>query len=1046
MLQLTTARGPRTILVGLMLAGIYFGYSKLTAPWLEVPRTAVTHPGAAQPTFGPQEASDVDAARALFKGDDAWVGTALKWFRDGNRYAFFNESEETHPAADPQGTQKASSGSRSVRVSPVAFVWIQENGEEPLTVTASEAQLEVSSVKQSETRNKPSTMDTGWEQEEFTRIVSGKLRGPTRIQGADGLLISGGQFNVTEESMKIWSSQPVTMRWQQNHIRAESGIDIHLLSSGDSSKGLQSVSDVQSLQLNGRVICNLQLPSKNKLEALIPLDIEAPNGFEYQVQTRIASFFGILSQKKQTLSQQIHVSRRSSGDMVDELYCSQLTLQLRPRASLNTARRQKTPRLEVASILAQGGPVRFQSAEHDLTALARNLRYTIDTKTMELWNDGLSAEGRPFPVVIRQTGSEARTPRIRIVQSESGDLQSLECIGQGTITHSGKGPADAVSMKWQQSFLFRQSPDQRILITGGATVTQPEKGFELSGESIEMSLLPGVPEPSTNGVSADTADGHSTAGMSMNLSRLRPDVLTARNGVRLTFPQISGLLREQLVVRFVNRDPGQKNGSVHGISSSQVEPNGGKGSESSEQDAPKGFTTFESENAEVVVLNADPSTEASPENSSSPPGLSNVWLKGGVSIEYTATDPRQSFKASGNVLVAKSGFDGGRDMSLFGDPATVVSTTRRRVEGQRIDLNELDRAVTVPGSGLIRMVMDRGLDRKPLETPTPLDIYWSERMTISGQVARFVGNVRAVMKDKDGKTQNFELTCDGMQVHFSGDIMAARSAESDGSRSLLLPKGEQPKSSGRSSPDIETIRCESLVRLTIEQFTDGVVSSRHKAEFTDLNLNLHTGDFDALGPGWVESTQPDRGNRKVVAQEVRATANRRARPAEESFAFLRATFIDSVKGNVKQKFVRLDQHVSAVYGAVARLEDRIDVGRLDTAELPSQAGILHCEQLTVTVTPGTTDDPGSQSFSLVAEKLARLRSQRFSGDADQITYDHAKKQFVLVAEKGHSASVSHRRDDTGNNQNFSGRRFEYYPAPRNKLIAVDIDRVASGTN
>jgi hypothetical protein len=1051
MVPFPSARGPRTVLVGIVLAGIYFGYRQLTAPWLDVDRLPNPPPERSSAQAAARSPTVlIDSVRQFFSGEDAWVRDSRKWFRDGERYLFFNESDLgdlTLPASE------GVSDSRKplIRFSPIAFVWNQKNGDEPLTVTAAAAELErspASAASSSGDSEKEDAFDFG--QEEFGTITGGILRGPTRIRGADGLLIECGLCRISEDTMKIWSSQPVTIHWEGNQVRAESGVDIQLLGTTDGKKGLLAVSDIQSLRLNGRVTCELSIPEKDRSKPPTKLQISAPDGFEYHVQTRVANFFGTVNVKKTERKHQIHVQHPEPSGKSNHLFCSRLTLQLRPKVQLERQTKKRSSRLELASILAEGENVRFLSEANNVVASTRNLRYTVDTKTLELWNGKFNEEGKPFPISVRQGDSEVQSPRVALIHGEQSEVLSVEFLGPGFIKHRGENEGEEWDALWLQSFLYRQQPEPVVLLSGHPEVHQTAKKiFLTTEESIEMLLRPSAAIPADSG-------SQETIQPAFSPGRLRPQEITARKNVTIDAPLLSGLLKEQLVIRFQDPPPVQTDVPVHAVSDSETGPAADEKTES--RQAPSGYTRFESDTLDAVVLNqpaeqnsasesltqADVSSPDVSDDSAAPETppmrLSDIWLKGNVTVEYTTDDQERSFKAAGNMLVAKSGFDGGHDISLFGDPARVVSDLRR-VEGQRIDLSELDRKVAVNSSGRLRVVLDRGLNGQPLETPTPLDIYWGDQMVFTGRKAHFMGNVRAVMK-AESTGHNIEVTCAGMQVQFSGNLVASRIADAEGQTSLLLQpsKDASPGNSEKAKPDIESILCESVVRVVIDEINKGVVTSRHKSEFLDLKLNLESGDFHAIGPGWVESTQPDGGNRRMVTQVVTARANSAARTTESQLAWLRVDFIESVSGNIHQQTVRLKQHVTAVYGPVHRMGDSIDVNLVDTADLPPQAGILSCDSLTVASTSGQKSD--SPSFSLRAERRARLRSQLFSGDADLISYDHSKNQFVLMADEGHTANVAHRPEGAARPFSSSGRRFIYYPKPRNELKGDDIERVA----
>ena len=231
------------------------------------------------------------------------------------------------------------------------------------------------------------------------------------------------------------------------------------------------------------------------------------------------------------------------------------------------------------------------------------------------------------------------------------------------------------------------------------------------------------------------------------------------------------------------------------------------------------------------------------------------------------------------------------------------------------------------------------------------------------------------------------------------------------------------------------------MHITLDQKVAGVVTAQHEADFSDLIVNLHSGDFHASGPGWIKSTQPDRGNRLKVSPGVIARANQPVQTSDNPFVYVNSSFIGSLNGNLNREFVQLNQHVEGIFGPVRRLGDVINVNTVSSTEFPPQSGVLRCERLSVVSLPGADSD--HRTFSLSAEENARLESRQLDGHADKITYDHSKQQFILRGEGNHNATVSHRPSENGNVQTLVGQKLEYYPQ-LNKLKANQIIGLNAG--
>jgi hypothetical protein len=985
-------RLPATVFTAALLVVAGLVYSRLTSPFLDVQplRKAAARSGTTPST--PTRSPDFQTLADEWFPEDQWVRSAGKRFRDKQRYMFFNNFELENQ-------------NRSMVVEPIAVLWASDKaGEPPVTITAASAQLDRSSAFQ-------------LEEGEFGRIVSGSLFGDVRIRGPDGLRIHGSNFHVSEQDMKMWSNQRVRFAWENHTGYAENGVEIKLLGSTDSESGLVSVSDIQSVTLMGRVVCDVRLP-QGKGEPDIPIRINAANGFEYFVPTRTARFSGF-PDRKLNLKNQIVVQRTTESGSLDRLFCSQLTLYFQPRIDESGT---DDRRMDIQRIDAEGARVVFYSPENELTAWMTNVRFNVSQRTLQMWNRGTGASAAAAAVRVLQRGSELLVPRISVFQNEEGQIHAIECTGAGSLTHSDQNPRQSITARWLESFVYRNGTSPRVILTGKASATQPSSGMSLAAGKIDIALQRAADSES------DKLKSNSEEDDPIDLSNLRPQSLTAFDDIHLNASQLAGTLRKQLTVTFTN----ETNELTTDGSFRQVSQTNGGGPDESGPNNPFGqsstatpgesndFTEFAADSLEAVML-----IEQSGDTQQT--RLTDVWLKGGVTVEHTSSDADQSFRAEGNVAYAAAGFDGQREIQLFGDPATVVST-ERRIEGQRIDLHEPKREVRVESSGRLRLVVDRGLDGRPLPRPSPLDIYWGRQMVFSGRTARFVGDIRAVMKDD--LAHHLEIRCEGMTVQFTGDVLL----QDDGDSHQLSTAGTD----GKGQSEIESITCDSLVTVHADQFVAGILEATHRARFSDFRVNLLTGDFHASGPGWIESTQPDRENQLRVAPEVTARANRPVRTRDNNFVYVKASFIGTLSGNLEDQVTRLANHVTGVFGPVRRLGDRLTLDAVDTSQLPDQAGILRCEEMTVSVIPGLSAD--QHSFSLTANKNSRLESRRFSGDADRITYDHSKQQFILKSEGDTLATVYHRPGDSNEVNNLVGKRFEYYPG-RNQLTANQITGV-----
>ncbi|MFN5286260.1 MAG: hypothetical protein ACK5KS_15680 [Planctomyces sp.] len=1007
-------RTSRTLLTAIGLSALYLLYSQITRPMLTVNRSPQI--ARAQPAV-PEKSSPIFATSAnRWLPQHQWVSKANSRFRDGSRLLFFDEHELLNE-------------NRAIRVSPVAMVWQGEGesqgegeGESPITAVAESASFTCSA---------PLSLGAG----QFGRITSGLLGGEVRIEGPQGLRIEGRTFYFEEESLRIWSSEPVRFGWEQHTGTAEGGVEIELSGAANPQEGgLMSVSDIRRIRLLGRVNCSLQFTEKDSSDRPVQLHVSAANGFEYYVPTLECTFTGFVDRELRP-DNQVLVEQPQEDGSRDRLFCSRLLLQLR-RRERDPGERGGSQQLAAVSIAADGRRVLFRSEYRQITAAMSRLVYQIEERRLDLTGRPLSPAGPAAPVTVEHAGRRLTAPAVAAVLDGRNQVRLLQCSGPGRIDPpelaagqavDEKVDRESVSAKWSTSLQLTRAEQDVLVLTGQAEVGWRPQRLSLAAAEIALTMY-GATDRGTEEVAA--GDG--------KLPLLRgPRQLRATGDVRLDSPQLTGGAKESLLVEFEPED----------VSSGGQSATSGEAASAGLPTTPlasggSGTTQFFCDAVETKLRMS----------SSGRVRFEDLWLRGAVAVTHRGERKSENFTAEGKSLHAAAGFDGSRRIMLFGEPASVTRVSDR-IDGPRIDLNELispmqaaRREAEVRGSGRIRFVVERGLDGKLLERPTPLDIYWNEKMSFAERTARFTGNVRAVL---DNETDfDVELTCAGMLVHFGE---AVRVEQPVAGREIEVVSAVVDESSEQRRPSIERIECEGRVQVQAKMMTAGVVTARHFAEFADFEFEYGTGQFRGTGPGYIETVQPDSSGRLAVSRAAVARANTPVSEPDQAFIYVRATFIGTLDGSQQARFVRLRQHVRGVFGPVRSLDEKISLERVSVAELPDQTGLMGCENLTVSLSAGGGSAGGDgRSFSLVAESNAagggtgtrapcRLESRLFSGDADKITYDHAKQQYILRAEEGRQAKVTY-LPHNGQPQVLTGRRFEYY-SDRNYLNANQITGV-----
>lgn len=984
----------------MVLLGVYVGFRTITSPFLDVERT--THAIKQQPRVEHAATISQQTTGTWFP-DQPWVADADMQFFDEGRSLFCNDFNLMND-------------DKSVRISPIAILWESEdeNQKVPYTLIADAAELK-------------STRALSPNSGELGRITEGHIAGNVKIQGPKGLSITGRSFHMDETSMKLWSSEPIAFRYEQHHGTAAGGLEIYL-DAESPGNGLMSVTDVKLIRLNGKVVCNFHVPGESIKDEALNVQVKAAGGFTFNLLARTATFSGMSLPAPRPLKayEEVHVKRFHPDGTFDQMVTPLLQLTFRNELSEVTG---KDNSMALEHVKAFGRQVVMKSEEHDLLINANNFQYAVDERRIDIRNQPEGSKEALGQVSVTQGTTRLQVPHIQVLHSlQNAEPQRIECNGRGIVEGRGKPKVDSLTGRilqsrfgamWKKSLVMQLAPDNTtrvITLKGAASVAETTQRFRLSAEEIDFTVQQLKDESvaaagnSIRSVAFQQPESKTASAMpELDLTNFRPLQMRARDNVTLVSPTGSGTVRKELTVRFEDmlpsNEPPKKSSLADAFSNPDKDPN-----------KPQDKFSFAADTLEAIVgLSIGTDTrEAEPRN---------IWLRENVEVTRESVDPEDSFTAAGNALDASYGVEKKMDIKLFGDPAK-VSSQLRSLEGKRIDLAELDSEATVYGSGKIQFTMKKGFDGRSLETPIPLEIFWSDSMTFHERSANFVGNIRVVMDDKS--TQATTLTCSGLTVYFK-EGMALGQKKQDGSFDTVRRDGEEKE---KENP-IERIEFHNRVVVKIDEFADKELNGTHRAEFADLNLNLVTGDFDAVGPGFLESVQPDTRGTLQGPAPATVRANTPSKTAETAFVYMRTEFIGSVKGNRQQNMATLTQNVVALVSPIRRVDEKISMD-VSIRDLPQKAGFLRAEQLTVSAIDDESkntsirDESDTVDFAVVASENARLESKTLAASADVITYDHQKQQFIMRAEGDGIVVVNHRTGPGGALNHTTGRRFEYY--------------------
>jgi hypothetical protein len=532
--------------VALVLGAVFVVFRTVTSPFLDVEHTVRQFSSHKRSEATSTEAHD--QARRWFPLHP-WVAQARKYFQDGGRYVYC-------------GDFGLINNDQSITVKPIAIIWHSEEGQAPVTVVAESAQLTSSEVIS------PNSTD-------FGRITSGFIAGNVRIDGPGGLRIVGRTFHLAEDSMKLFSSDPVTFAWGTHRGTAEKGVDIYLQAPEGTGGGLTSVTDIRQVRLNGRVVCNMHVPAERNGDDPINIQIQAAGGFSFDMLTKTGTFSGVAprtgEQRLKNAREEVWVRRLNPDKTVDHLVCPELKLQFRNQV-ISEVGQPSDNSLKLEHLTAWGRRVLFRSEQHRIQVDANEFHYALDERRIDIRHTMDGGSTQPKFVKISQGQNLLYVPHIQILHSASGTVERVSCLGQGIVkatapdavgsTTVAAAPAASFGARWLKSMVMQVSPDQRsrtITLNGGASVSETSRNFDVSAQTISVKLSspptdavqpPAPGKTAGSGVATTVshsraADGTSGPATEFDLAALRPEVITAMENVTLKSALASGLLREK---------------------------------------------------------------------------------------------------------------------------------------------------------------------------------------------------------------------------------------------------------------------------------------------------------------------------------------------------------------------------------------------------------------------------------------------------------------------------------------------------------------------
>jgi len=361
--------------------------------------------------------------------------------------------------------------------------------------------------------------------------------------------------------------------------------------------------------------------------------------------------------------------------------------------------------------------------------------------------------------------------------------------------------------------------------------------------------------------------------------------------------------------------------------------------------------------------------------------VKDVTVDGHVHFVETQTaDPEeQPVDVTGN-MVQVLGADSPRAVvSVRGSPAEVQARGLTMV-GDDIRLDRAGNRLWIDGPGRMTLPVDRDLHGQPLKKPQPLHVAWQGRMNFDGRTMHFDRRVVASGASQTAASQTLDVVL---------------------SRGIDFTDPKRPE-----NLDVARIRFDGGVAIENRVVDSGRLQSIDKMHAANLDINQHSGDILADGPGWISTVRRESPS-LLKHKEAPAAADRREEPPrpgdedDEKLTYLHVSFQRGITGDLHQREIHFEKQVQVTYGPVKDFADTIQP---DSREGLGPSGVLlNCDRLTL-LTMGPKID-GRQPIEMLASGNTLVEGRTFTARAHRISYAQAKDLLVLQGDGRNHAQL-----------------------------------------
>jgi hypothetical protein len=731
-----------------------------------------------------------------------------------------------------------------------------------------------------------------------------------------------------------------------------------------------------------------------------PVDVTCSGPFTFDFVRYVAS-----------VDRDVELRRLNPDGPSDQLTCTQLDLHFAPRevpASRNEpivtdpGKRQQRdlPRLEPATIVAQGHPVVVVSPAHE--AEARGDRIQIALREQRVRIDGGSESLLVFSEnVLRGPMIDYQHP-----SRDSGTtIGRFRATGPGSLHYvpDPTKPQQVFRAVWQTSVQLGREKGQPVLAMEG----RPQLGIVDMGSLTADQIRVYLRELQGDGKTGISLSRGSDSSRKLNVV---PDRVAAVGQVEIHSPRLTGhtgVLRATFRIQPQNAaaDATKKDGG--GIAN--LAP-GGQSQQAFNIDADEirldaflqGQSVIPSTLAcdGNVVLREVPSTQTDQQP---------LEIRGAQILvdQLDSKTPHITLKGA-NAAGPANGSEGsgGASNKLPGPPLALFGGRNVMVQGNLVEMDGRENRLWSDGPGKATLMVTKALSGGQAAAPFPVDIIWQGGLKFDGRTIVFDRDV--IVAAMDGT-----LKCARLSARLLTPIQVGQRVD-------------------QASIALSDIMCEGQVTIdNVSRDTAGV-TSHERMELLNLTVNQQTGAISGQGPGIIRSTRFGNGLATLVAQQPAGAARVVAPSAARSGSklnFLRINFHRGLSGNLYTRELTFSERVQAVYGPVDSWEQELDLSQPQS--LPPDSIILTCDDLRLnedsiaaqsanpTAAPNVAGGRPVGPVQMQARGNVQIAGQvpnqgDFTIQANRASYEQAKDAFILEGD-GRTPARLWRRTKPGSN-------------------------------